>query len=347
MAKAKKQRLVDDGSPVRPRRITLKDVAREAGVHMATASRAMADSPLIPVETRQKVKSAAEKLGYERDPMLQALVSYRKTTAPIHYHGHLAWLLTDHSTDEFVYANMQDALAVAQKMAKPLGYLLEEFHLLDKDPGKFLRQLASRGITGILFPPQVRPGVHLDIDLTGFSAVKVGETLVTPRLNTVLPNQYGNMQLFLGKLREAGWRKIGFYLPKVIDCRTAGSFSAAYWRWQQDLPREERLEVGLPEGYDPQHFRDWVQRVKPASIVGMPEPSRTWLQEFHLPPLPVVFPANLTGVSPDEPHIDENWAGIYSAAIRLLDGMIRHGERGIPEIPRRIAITGRWVPGKK
>ncbi len=44
--------------------ITIKDIAREAGVSHSTVSRALRDSPLIPPLTSQRVHRAAAKLGY-------------------------------------------------------------------------------------------------------------------------------------------------------------------------------------------------------------------------------------------------------------------------------------------
>lgn len=45
--------------------VTLTDVARRAGVSLATASRAFSDPARLAAETRQKVVAAAEELGYE------------------------------------------------------------------------------------------------------------------------------------------------------------------------------------------------------------------------------------------------------------------------------------------
>ena len=333
-------------APRAARRVTLKDIAEAAGVHVATASRAMSGSPLIPEATRAQIQGIARKMGYERDPMLQALVSYRKATAASHYHGTVAWLLTDQHRDAEFYESQREGFRAAEAAAKPLGYLLEEFRVGDAPPEKILRQLAARGITGIIFPPLLQPGVKLDIDLGGFAAVKIGQTLESPQLNMVLPNQYGNTLLFLDKLREAGWRRIGFYLPKVVDSRTSGAFSAAYWRWQQNIPERERLEVGLPDGFDEAHFAAWFRRVRPKFVVGLPAPSLDWMRRARLKPVPVAFPATLAEASADATRIDERWDMIYAAAVRTLDSMLRHSERGVPESPRRVSITGRWVPGR-
>jgi LacI family transcriptional regulator len=57
------------------RHVTLQDVAKEAGVHRATASRALNPDrrSLVNDETVARVRAAAEKLGYVADPVAQAL----------------------------------------------------------------------------------------------------------------------------------------------------------------------------------------------------------------------------------------------------------------------------------
>ena len=44
--------------------VTIKDVAREAGVATSTVSRTLKDSPLISENTKVKVRQAMQKLGY-------------------------------------------------------------------------------------------------------------------------------------------------------------------------------------------------------------------------------------------------------------------------------------------
>jgi DNA-binding LacI/PurR family transcriptional regulator len=47
------------------REMTLRDVARAAGVSMATVSRSLNDSSLIPEKTRRRIRTIADQLGFE------------------------------------------------------------------------------------------------------------------------------------------------------------------------------------------------------------------------------------------------------------------------------------------
>ena len=56
-------------------RPTIRDVARQAGVSIATVSRALNDKTDVRTQTRERVREAATSLGYTADPSARALAS--------------------------------------------------------------------------------------------------------------------------------------------------------------------------------------------------------------------------------------------------------------------------------
>ena len=63
-----------------PNRITMADVAREAGVSLMTVSRALNNKDGISVETRQQIMEIIEKLGYRPSSIARSLVTQRTGT---------------------------------------------------------------------------------------------------------------------------------------------------------------------------------------------------------------------------------------------------------------------------
>ncbi|TFV77707.1 LacI family transcriptional regulator [Blastococcus sp. CT_GayMR19] len=63
--------------PARRRPVTLHDVAREAGVAVSTASRALSDPGRVNVRTREHVQAVAKRLGYRPNRLAQALPTGR------------------------------------------------------------------------------------------------------------------------------------------------------------------------------------------------------------------------------------------------------------------------------
>jgi LacI family transcriptional regulator len=62
--------------PQRPRRVTLRDIAEETGLSSAAVSYALRGLQ-VPVETQDRVRAVADRLGYQADPIARALASGR------------------------------------------------------------------------------------------------------------------------------------------------------------------------------------------------------------------------------------------------------------------------------
>src|SRR5699024_6701265 len=56
---------------------TIRDVARASGVSIATVSRALAGSTIVAAGTRERVRRAAEELGYQPNRAARQLVTRR------------------------------------------------------------------------------------------------------------------------------------------------------------------------------------------------------------------------------------------------------------------------------
>src|SRR5699024_2955197 len=70
--------------PMNPEpRPTLKGIAHQAGVSIATASRALADNPAVALTTRERIQALAADLGYRPNAQARALQSSRSNTIGI------------------------------------------------------------------------------------------------------------------------------------------------------------------------------------------------------------------------------------------------------------------------
>jgi LacI family transcriptional regulator, repressor for deo operon, udp, cdd, tsx, nupC, and nupG len=61
-------------------RVSIKDVAKAAGVSHSTVSRALANSPLIPESTRRRIQRVARRMGYAPNAIARGLVMQRTRT---------------------------------------------------------------------------------------------------------------------------------------------------------------------------------------------------------------------------------------------------------------------------
>jgi LacI family transcriptional regulator len=150
------------------RRVTLLDIAKEAGVHVTTVSLALRNNPRLPEATRARIKALADKLGYAPDPLLKALVAYRGRIMTRRNPPTLAYVTNWNSRLGWKKVTAHpDFYAGALAKAEELGYHLEHFWM--REPGlthgRLSRILYSRGINGLIIASHVREidvGLHFD-----------------------------------------------------------------------------------------------------------------------------------------------------------------------------------------
>src|ERR1700683_5437661 len=90
------------------RRVTIRDVAVEAGVSIGTASKALNGQGKLRAETRERVAEAAQRLGFAPNTLAQALLAGRSFTVG---------LITTDSFGRFsipVMLGAEDALGAGQ-----------------------------------------------------------------------------------------------------------------------------------------------------------------------------------------------------------------------------------------
>lgn len=85
-------------------RVSIKDIARAAGVSHSTVSRALSDSPLVSTETKARIQHLAHEMGYSPDAQARSLVMGRTKTV-----GVVVTTITDLFIAEIVQAIEQTA----------------------------------------------------------------------------------------------------------------------------------------------------------------------------------------------------------------------------------------------
>src|SRR5512138_368450 len=90
-------------------RISIKDIARQAGVSYSTVSRALHDNPLISHEVRTRIQELAKSMGYTPNALAQGLLSHRTDS--------IGMVITTISDPFFV-----DVLSGVEEVAQESGY---------------------------------------------------------------------------------------------------------------------------------------------------------------------------------------------------------------------------------
>jgi LacI family transcriptional regulator len=289
----------------------------------------------------------AEELAYRPDPMLTKLANYRrglKSEA-----SSIAYLINMPSRELWSKEHSEVRfLAGAKQRAEELGYRLDEIE--GRKPGltakRLSKMLETRNYKGlILAHPKASRG-HIRLDWSQFRAVKIGHSLIFPRLHCVENNQYQIVQLTVRVLRRKGYHRIGLAMNAVSDEIVNHWWKAGYLV-EIDRPIFDQIPMLITKDWNFSTFKEWFLRHRPEVVISVHLSVLDWLKKMGLR-----VPEDVGFVDLDCNDLSGKRTGIYqrhecvgAAAIDALHGLIVRGERGIPDSPQLILVEGKWIEG--
>lgn len=333
----------ESSQPLR-RRVTLREIAARAGLHVTAVSMALRDHPRISAATRERVRALAGEMGYRRDVLLSALCRYRSNPK---FKATLAWIDNFPVKGEMSKTRLfEEYRKGAHARAKELGFSLDEIwaHAPGFNTQRLQAILRARNIKGILLPPQPEHGASVEMDWGELSAVTFGYSLKKPALHAAVPNQYRHMGTIMRELRRLGYRRVGAYIDRSIDARCDKHWQAAYWVDYYEQPARDRVRpLFTPDSqhFDRTKFQQWSRNQRLEAVVIVAPVDRV-----YAPPAGVELVWH--SVSPSQSGragIDENGLLTGATAVDMLIGMLSRQETGVPEYPQRVLVDGSWQPG--
>jgi LacI family transcriptional regulator len=186
----------------RSRPVGIRDVAKVAGVSVATASLAINGQPGVAEGTRRRIVATAKLLGYRANPQAQALRRGRTTT--------YGFVVRNFANPFFL-----EVLSGAQQVAADSGatlLVLDSRYSLDRER-QHVQELAVQRVAGLAIAPvgtgesvrlwhQLRPGAPV-VTLNGSADGVTG-------LSRVRPDDAAAVELPMRRLAELGHSAVGF-----------------------------------------------------------------------------------------------------------------------------------------
>ena len=335
------------------RQITLKEVAQAAGVSIMTASRALRNQANVTATTRERVRKAATELGYRPNPLVSALMSYRRASRVIQDTLTIGFVTNFPRRDGWrklrINADFFDGAAQA---CMRHGYKLEEFWLREPDmTAKRLSSiLYSRNVNGLLIAPLPVALGHMRLEWEKFSAVALGYSLAWPRLHRAVNHQFRSMRMALRRLRKMGYTRVGLALRSSIDERVEHHYTGGFLADQQRLSLRERVPLHVVQDrmWSERAFGSWFAKHRPDVVVTHHEEVLDWLARLKagVPNEVGVVHLNCADQSGRIAGVYQNGPEVGAAAADFLVAMIQRNEAGIPEPAHTILVEGTWVDGK-
>lgn len=339
-------------SAAHPMRVTLKQIAAQTGFHHSTVSRALRGDRVLPEATRQRIRQAADRLGYRPDPYLAGLVAHRTAQRLRRFRAVLAWVNNwPERTGWRRWTVFRQVYLGAQKRADELGYRLEEFWLAAPrlSPARAAQVLQTRQINGLLLAPQPEPQGIAGFDFSPFAAVAIGQSLRSPALHSVTSDHYQNMTLLVHTLRTQGFERIGYVSTAAGEARTNGQWSSGFAWAVTDAGRAPVLIPPLfVTNEDTRPIGPWMRRHRPEVIASTcPTATLRRLREMGLR-VPQDISLACAALNDDARFIagiTEHPELIGAAAVDSVVELLHKDERGVPPRPHRLTIPGSWTDG--
>lgn len=328
--------------------VTLRDVARVAGVSRSTAQRALANDPRARETTRQRVRQIAEKLGYTPNPAFSTLGARQGRTRakglPI------AFLHSDQEAPGIAAGTMY--LEPCRQVAEKLGFHLYPLALSQFSTAREARRiLTARGICAAIVSRVTSSDTDLlPIDIP-IPLVICGRTIPLP-FHTVRPAIVSALHLGWDQLRALGYRRIGLAIMRH-EHPVEDDFSreAAARACLASIPDKERIPPLLTSLYDENAFARWVQTHQPDTVLSF-RSGHWWLLRdlgYRMPEEIGFACLHIDGVASSSNIGNGQIAGLVQnrqtlaeTVLNLLNDMLRRGEHGQPPYPLQVTIPSTW-----
>jgi len=332
--------------------ITLRDVAKAAGVGLATASRAMRDDPATRESTREKVKKAAARLGYRPDPGMAHLIERRWRGKRREGGMNIGYLLHSQCENGDMsrrqYKQFKD---VSERM----GYVLIEEDLSQFSTCKKLSQrLWVQGVEGLLVC--LLPSVPFDLNpvFKKFPAVSISVSQYRPSCAIIMHDEFTAITEVWNELQRLGYEKIGVILPDYPNSTTTDLRLGAILTCRSlQKPAKNKIPILYHKTNSRTFetvFRPWMEKYQPEVVIGYEERIAERIEKlgFGIPDDVAYATYNLWG----EADLLGKVAGYYRdndglciQGLQLLNMMIRSGRVGSQSDGLVEMVAGEWRDG--
>ncbi len=338
-------------------RPTLNDIARAVGLSKYSVSLALQGNPQIPVDTRRRIQKAADKLGYQPDPVVAHLMAQLRSSRTTRLQAKLALVNANRDRQAFrVHPTISTYVEGCEKRAAKLGYGFDRFWLHDPALAaeSWLRIIRARGIKGLVLvglmdtnhlPEAMRPVWEQ------FPCVVTGVRTSAPALSFCSVDHHNLVLLAFAQALALGYRRPGLVMDDVIDALVERRFSAGFQTAQRQIPKASHVPIFCPAAdaeAQPKLFRAWLDRHRPDVVFTLYNNVISWLKVAgrRIPQDIGVIQLEWRSARPEIAGMNQHNHVTGEAAVDMVVSQIHNNEKGVPEFPRATLIGATWMEGE-
>ena len=333
--------------------VTIRMLAKIAGVSTATVSLSLRNDPRIRPHVRKRIQKIAAKNKYRPNPVVANLIAQVRGSRSAPRQGTLGMVFTSDAPSCVEKLAVKEWTAAVEARANQLGYGFDRFVLSkNKENSRHLAKIIdARGIRGLIavgpFPGGVIPSEFGPVWQRSATIV-IGCRPVRPALSAVSEDHFSTAVRAVHEIARLGYRRPGLCLQSGIDGEDVSKFVGGIWAEQGPLSNADRIPPFRLEPGAEQEFRLWIKRHRPDVILTLHAEIREWLEAMGLN-----APADIGLVHLDVTPAMNGWAGIRQhhqqigyAAVDMLIGQLHRNEFGPPPFQKCQLVYGTWIPGE-
>ena len=325
---------------------TLQDLAKATRLSVSGASLALRNHPSIPQKTVERVRRAAQTIGYRKDIRVASLMANIRRNR----------VASDREVVAFVWVGISKRESVengyfrlvyngTKARAEISGCTLAEFWL--EEPGMSQARVGSilraRGIVGVVFsPPLHGMAIELNWEWDNFACAVIGNTEWRPAFHRAAHHQFHSVWRTMERLCGEGFKRPAALFSRDHHERLHGAHYAAFIA-NHPSPKLalELAKISPPEEFT--RLKPWSKSLDPdALIIGWYTYPAMTRQLRSLAPQArrVVTLDWYPGVA--VAGMDQCNDVIAASALDLVVAQLHQNERGIPIHPKTVLIDGVW-----
>lgn len=329
-------------------RASIRSIAAITGLSKATVANALNGTPTVAKATATRVLEAAEKAGYQRNPMVGSLMSAMRRSQGSQLKGVLAVAeITEPDRPEHGLFNRK-LLEGCKRCADELGFKIEFFRVgIDGlSPERLSGVLKARGIRGLILMPSWRLPDFARFDWEWFTGIYADYIPEVPTLNTVCCDHYRSMLGLLQQIRARGYTRPGLVLEQGRDERIHLRLNAAIRAFQASHG-EPCVTPLISTRFDATQLVHWLEAEQPDVVLSHHLNILDWIVSSgrQVPDHTGFVSLNLSKTSRPCAGLDLHPEEIGRCAVENLIGQVQRRAWGRPRTPTNTTVMGSFIDG--
>lgn len=326
-------------------RISIRDLAKLAGVSRTTVSLALRGSHEVSESTRKRIQQLAQEHGYRSHPAIHALMQQVGRGQRIQDEEVIAYIVSGSEPEDRAPSNIE-LLRGIRDQAGLFGYRIEVFWAgyQGKDSERIARILYHRGIRGVIWGPMPYPHPPIRFPWERFIPIACTPSTDVPNLPYVSISHPKAMCLLLNELTARGVSQIGFLHQDVDDMRHSFGWNLGIdlYQYQGGTAEVHRMRYRPP--LEPTRIVQWIDQCKLGAVVF----PHLLFKEARF--LDGIVPRASLGVPRDtigeEGGIFQDMLQISTLLMMSLNFRMANGILGIPNQSMNLVTDASFVWGK-